>query len=89
MLRFLAFSEDINLKQYNDVLSAFLDEYMEKNTDIEAETLQVLRERFNQALTNCQTVFGNEIFTDPTRERAKQGLVYYDLLMPTLGLLAP
>jgi hypothetical protein len=89
VLRFFAFSEDINLNLYNDVLSIFLDEYMEKNTDIDTETLQVLRKRFNQAIANCQTVFDNEIFTDPTRERSKQGLVYYDLLMPTVGLLDP
>ena len=87
VLRFFAFSEDINLEHYGDVLGQFLDNYMEKYSDIEDDKLVELKSRFEQAIHNCEIVFGDSIFSDPTKERAKQGLVYYDLLMPTVGLL--
>lgn len=87
ILRFFAFAEDINLEHYGDVLGQFLDNYMEKYSEIDDDQLIELKEKFEQAIHNCQIVFGDAIFSDPTKERAKQGLVYYDLLMPTVGLL--
>lgn len=89
ILRFFAFSADINLDSYPDVLGPFLDSYMEKNSDLESEKLIALKSKFEQAISNCEVVFGEAIFSDPRKERAKQGLVYYDLLMPTVGLLNP
>lgn len=87
VLRFFAFSEDLELKNYRDILSTFLDQFMERNSELNQENIDNLRNKFLYALENCSAVFGNEIFTDPTRETKKQGLVYYDLLMPTIGLL--
>lgn len=87
ILRFFAFSEDLELNTYNNVLSTFLDEYMENHIELSEEKLSVLEIRFNNAISNCELVFGENLFSDPTKERSKQGLVYYDLLMPTLGLL--
>lgn len=89
ILRFFAFSEDLSLEKYPDALGQFLDNYMENNIDLEDGEIISLRAMFEQAISNCEVVFGDEIFSDPSKERAKQGLVYYDLLMPTVGLLAP
>lgn len=89
VLRFFAFSEDLNLEKYPGALSQFLDNYMEDKIDLEDEAVLELKSKFGQAISNCQTVFSEEIFFDPSKERAKQGLVYYDLLMPTVGLLEP
>ncbi|WP_318438702.1 DUF262 domain-containing protein [Photobacterium leiognathi] len=89
ILRFFAFSEDINLETYPDALGQFLDNYMEDKIDLEVKEILELKSQFDQAISNCEVVFGKEIFSDPTKERAKQGLVYYDLLMPTVGLLDP
>jgi hypothetical protein len=87
VLRFFAFASDIELSTYKDLLGQFLDDYMEKSEDIDDVQIEVLRNMFNIAISNCEQVFGADIFSDITRERSKQGLVYYDLLMPTLGLL--
>lgn len=89
VLRFFAFSEDINLEKYPGALGQFLDNYMEDKIDLGEEEVIELKSKFEQAISNCEIVFGEEIFFDPTKERAKQGLVYYDLLMPTVGLLEP
>lgn len=89
ILRFFAFSEDINLDNYPGVLGRFLDNYMERYSELESERVIELKSSFEQAISNCQVVFGDNIFSNPTQERAKQGLIYYDLLMPTVGLLDP
>ncbi|WP_348708840.1 DUF262 domain-containing protein [uncultured Pseudoalteromonas sp.] len=89
VLRFFAFSEDINLEKYPDALGQFLDNYMEDKIEIGDQELLELKSKFEQAIRNCEAVFGEEIFSDPSKERSKQGLVYYDLLMPTVGLLDP
>lgn len=89
ILRFFAFSEDINLEHYPGVLGKFLDGYMERNNELEPERVTKLKSMFEQAISNCEVVFGENIFSNPTQERAKQGLIYYDLLMPTVGLLEP
>ncbi|MDD2914341.1 MAG: DUF262 domain-containing protein [Gallionella sp.] len=87
VLRFFVFSDDINLVRYENVLRDYLDEYMENNCLLDITTIDSLRIKFNTALNNCETVFNNDIFTDSTRDRKRQGLVHYDLLMPTIGLL--
>lgn len=89
VLRFFAFSEDVSLDNYSGVLGQFLDSYMEKFSEIEDDKLLELDTRFEQAINNCEAVFGDDIFSDPTKDLARQGLVYYDLLMPTVGLLDP
>lgn len=87
VLRFFAFSNDLKLESYNDVLSIFLDDFMEQNSDASEELINELRTKFVNALNRCQLVFGNDVFVDTTRERPRQGMIHYDLLMSTVGLL--
>jgi hypothetical protein len=61
---------------------------MEKNCMLDSADIDSLKNKFTSALKNCEIVFGNDVFTDSTRDRRRQGLVYYDLLMPTVGLLS-
>lgn len=85
ILRFFAFSE--NLGGYEGNLKVFLDNYMQKKQKLAPVQINKLRSLFKRALANCVAVFGEEVFTDPNKRRSRQGLVYYDLLMPTVGLL--
>lgn len=87
VLRFFAFANDLDLTGYKDLLGRYLDEYMEQAQDIDDKGIDELRSMFKRAINNCEIVFGDDIFSDITRDISKQGLVYYDLLMPTLGLL--
>ncbi|RZG01218.1 DUF262 domain-containing protein [Pseudoalteromonas sp. CO348] len=87
VLRFLAFSDDLQLESFSDVLSDFLDNYMEQKFESDLDEISQLRDRFHDALNNCKEVFEGELFSDVTRERPKQGMVHYDLLMVTVGLL--
>lgn len=87
VLRFFAFSNNPTLLNYNDILSDFLDNFMENHVNILDSEIDVLRKKFLKALERCQKVFGDDLFIDTTREKQKQGMVHYDLLMPTVGLL--
>lgn len=83
VLRFFAFSENIN--NYEGNLKVFLDSYMQEKSQISSIKIGKMRVLFTSALAKCVTVFGDDVFTDTNKRRSKQGLVYYDLLMPTLG----
>lgn len=86
VLRFFAFYEKFD--SYEKYLKTFLDEYMEAKSEIETDQIDTMRELFNKAIANCKLVFQNDVFSDTTRERkGKQGLVYYDLLMSSIGTL--
>lgn len=85
VLRFFAFSE--NLDNYEGNLKTFLDSYMQEKSNIPNIQVRRMRLLFTSALAKCVTVFGDDVFTDTNKRRSKQGLVYYDLLMPTLGVL--
>lgn len=87
VLRFLAFSDDLELSGFNDNLSDFLDGYMEQKLDATEEEINQLRTKFHSAMKNCKEVFAEGLFSDVTRERPKQGMVHYDLLMITVGLM--
>lgn len=87
VLRFFAFSNDLKLARYESVLREYLDEYMEDNCTLDKTSIDSLRNTFISAVNNCVDVFADDVFTDATRDRRRQGLVYYDLLMPTVGLL--
>ncbi|GAB4125464.1 MAG: hypothetical protein Tsb0027_24510 [Wenzhouxiangellaceae bacterium] len=89
VLRFFAFSDDPGLTGFNTNLKDFLDEYMERNSELDDDALERYRESFTKALENCIEVFGNNVFTNPAAERKRKGLVHYDLLMPTVGRLDP
>lgn len=60
---------------------------MEHNSDIDEEGVNHLRLKFNNALNNCKTIFEDNLFIDTSRDRQKQGMVHYDLLMATVGLI--
>lgn len=87
VLRFLAFCDDLELATYDSVLRDFLDNYMEVKSEIEGQEITELRDKFRTALDNCKTIFEEDVFADVTRERPKQGMIHYDLLMLTVGLL--
>ena len=87
VLRFFAFNNDPDLITYEDNLSDFLDKYMENNQEISKVLAEKLKQLFLKAMNNCIEIFGDDVFSNPTRERAKQGLVYYDLLMPAIANL--
>jgi hypothetical protein len=87
VLRFLAFSDDLELTDFNDVLRDFLDNYMEEKCEATDQEIDLLRVKFERAMSNCKAVFEENLFSDVTRDRPKQGMVHYDLLMVTVGLL--
>lgn len=83
VLRFFALDGD--LQGYSDRLSKYLDEFMQAQADIDQETCDEFEQRFTHGLNNCVTVFGKDAFIDTSKERSRQSMVYYDLLMPSLG----
>lgn len=87
ILRFFAFLDDLQLTGFNDNLSDFLDNYMEQKLEASKQEIDQLRTHFQSALNNCKKVFGDDLFLDATRDRPKQGMIHYDLLMVTVGLL--
>lgn len=87
ILRFFAFSDEIEFKKYDSVLRTYLNDYMEAKCHIKNEEAVTLKNKFLAALNNCVNVFADDVFTDATKARKREGLVYYDLLMNTLGLL--
>ncbi|CAI3797456.1 MULTISPECIES: DUF262 domain-containing protein [unclassified Rheinheimera] len=87
VLRFFAFTDDLELTSYDGVLKDFLHDYMELHAEADEQTIVQLRNRFQTALHNCKLIFEENVFLDTTRDRPKQGMVHYDLLMATVGLL--
>ncbi len=79
VLRFFALQED--LASYEGRLSKFLDTYMQKNARTPNAQVDKLRAQFNKTLEICKQVFGDSVFTDTTKDRPKQSIVHYDLLM--------
>lgn len=83
VLRYFALSGD--LEMYKDNLSKFLDGYMEEKSGIEKNRVDELEGQFKKSLRNCIEVFGGDVFIDTSKEKRRQSVVYYDLLMPSLG----
>lgn len=84
VLRYFAFKETGG--EYSDNLTRFLDKYMEKSLSFDESRINHLRREFDQSLIACETIFSeNEIFSDINKGRNRQGIVYYDLLMNSLG----
>ncbi|KAB8052208.1 DUF262 domain-containing protein [Janthinobacterium rivuli] len=87
VLRFFAFYH--GMEKYEGNLKNFLDDYMQENKELAKRQISKMRHLFNSALEKCISVFGeDDVFTDTNKSRSKQGLVYYDLLMPTVGTLS-
>lgn len=85
VLRFFAFES--KLESYEGRLSRFLDDFMQEKSEIGDNEIDALRNRFSKYISNCVLVFGDDVFRD-TKKRQKQSMVYYDLLMPTIGSLS-
>jgi len=83
VLRFFAFSG--NISNYGDRLSRFLDEFMSSKQDISDAEIETLEVSFTNSLNNCLLVFKETVFKDTSKKRTKQSMVYYDLLMHSLG----
>jgi len=69
------------LDSYQDRLSKYLDEYTVSKQSINSEEIEVLRNEFKSTLDKCVAIFGNDVFIDTTKQRRRQSMVYYDLLM--------
>lgn len=87
VLRFFALDGD--LQGYGDRLSPYLDQFMQAQLEISQKQCNDFEHKFNQSLNNCLTVFGKDAFIDKSKERARQSMVYYDLLMASLGSMSP
>jgi hypothetical protein len=84
VLRYFAFKETGG--DYSDNLAKFLDKFMEKSLHFDEVRLDELRSEFKRSLAACQVLFEeDEIFSDISKGRRRQGVVYYDLLMGSLG----
>lgn len=79
VLRFFAMQEDLSV--YDDKLNKFLDKYMNEKQNIDQDVVDELRNLFTDTLDKCLNVFGDEAFIDTNKNKQKQSLVYYDLLM--------
>lgn len=83
ILRFFAFEG--GLEDYDGALKKYLDNFMEKNADIPGPKIDDLRSRFLATLDKCKAVFGDSVFSDPSKTQSRQSMVHYDLLMHSLG----
>jgi hypothetical protein len=79
ILRFFAMQTD--LSDYDDRLTKYMDRYMYNNQNLDQTKISELKELFITTLDKCIRVFGESAFTDTNKEKPRQGLVYYDLLM--------
>lgn len=86
VLRFFALQED--LAGYEGRLSKFLDAYMQENASLPKTKIDKMRKQFNRTLETCKQIFGDSVFTDTTKDRPKQSIVHYDLLMHSLSGVA-
>lgn len=84
VLRFFAFSE--SSETYEGNLSSFLDGFMRKAASFDQVKIVELRQSFDKSLAACLTIFDEgEVFSNISKSRNRQGVVYYDLLMGSLG----
>jgi len=79
VLRFFALQDD--LAGYEGRLSKFLDSYMRNNAQLSDKKVEKLKSQFNKTLKICFEIFGDSVFMDTTKDRPKQSIVHYDLLM--------
>jgi uncharacterized protein with ParB-like and HNH nuclease domain len=84
ILRFLALQGD--LQKYGDRLQKYLDAYMKSNQHIKQEECDKMETLFTSTLSKCETVFGDDVFMDTKKDKPRQSIVYYDLLMHSFSL---
>lgn len=88
VLRYFAFRETGG--DYSDNLTRFLDKFMEKSLKFNYKHIADLKKYFEDSLKSCKIIFNEEeIFSDISKGRRRQGVVYYDLLMGSLGQVNP
>lgn len=83
VLRYFAFEK--SLEEYDGTLSRYLDNYMAAHQNLSNEEVEQYKQRFKGALEKCIAVFGESVFSDPSKGRSQQGMVHYDLLMHSIG----
>lgn len=79
VLRFFALNN--NLKDYDDKLKKYLDDYMMRYRNISEEEAFKMEQNFLSTLEKCRLVFGKDIFSDFTKARARKSIAHYDLQM--------
>lgn len=83
ILRFFALQDD--LASYEGRLSRFLDSYMRENANIPESKIKKLKALFVNTLSACEQIFGEDVFTDTTKNKPRQSIVHYDLLMSSMA----
>jgi hypothetical protein len=58
---------------------------MRTNANISAAKIKKLKSLFNFTLTTCTQIFGDNVFADTTKDRPRQSIVHYDLLMSSMA----
>ena len=86
VLRFFALQDD--LVGYEGRLSRFLDVYMRTNAKISEEKIQKLTALFGATMATCTQIFGESVFSDTTKNRPRQSIVHYDLLMSSMSTMS-
>lgn len=77
-----------NLDDYQDKFSKYLDEYMISKQNITLSEIEEMRIEFTSSLNKCTSIFNTEVFVDTTKQRRRQSMVYYDLLMYSLSKIS-
>lgn len=80
VLRFFALREN-SLNSYGGKLHKFLDHFMRENQNLSKEEIDRLKTLFQETLNKCLEVFGEQSFINTSKQKGKQSIVYYDLLM--------
>jgi hypothetical protein len=83
VLRFFALQD--NLAGYEGRLSRFLDAYMRTNANLPEPRIKKLKASFTTTLSVCKSIFNDSVFTDTTKEKPRQSIVHYDLLMSSIN----
>ena len=58
---------------------------MRTNANIPEAKIKTLKGLFTSTLSICTQIFGESAFTDTTKDRPRQSIVHYDLLMSSLA----
>ncbi|ANE57240.1 hypothetical protein [Methylomonas sp. DH-1] len=83
VLRYFALKGD--LENYQDKLAKYLDSFMSQNQYCSNENISGYRTDFESTLEKCVLIFGEDVFKDISKRKKRQSMVYYDLLMYSLG----
>ena len=79
VLRF--FTLDSDLDDYDGRLSKYMDNYMKCHRNIDDAEIEEKKRLFTETLNKCTMVFGDDAFINVTKEKKRQSVALYDLLM--------